>query len=231
MVVNVRFVDVGRNDESVFAFCPSHRCFIADLVRFIRSDFSRLKRLAYLVCDDFIRITWAKEDPRLRNEVFESLTDTWGYNTPARGAYERRQLMVEIDVLVAMVLDMTLNQLLAAYRIQFVDQTKGKIVVSGEDAAKLVAAVREESKRLSAMIYLLSNIVVKDDKTQEEYVIEQAYIKQLVSEESRNTMEMLVANRQLLDEGTAVCFSDFLNGYIRNGKQRIAIPVSINGTT
>ena len=69
--------------------------------------------------ENFIRITWAKEDPRLRNEVFESLTDTWGYNTPARGAYERRQLMVEIDVLVAMVLDMTLNQLLAAYRIQF----------------------------------------------------------------------------------------------------------------
>ena len=81
------------------------------------------------------------------------------------------------------------------------------------------------------MIYLLSNIVVKDDKTQEEYVIEQAYIKQLVSEESRNTMEMLIANRQLLDEGTAICFSDFLSGYIRNGKQRIAIPVSINGTT
>ena len=42
------------------------------------------------------------------------------------------------------------------------------------------------------MIYLLSNIIVKDDKTQEEYVIEQAYIKQLVSEESRNTMEMLI---------------------------------------
>ena len=54
MVVNMRFVDVGRNDESVFALCPSHRCFIANLVRFIRSDFSRLKRLAYLVCDDMV---------------------------------------------------------------------------------------------------------------------------------------------------------------------------------
>lgn len=123
------------------------------------------------------------------------------------------------------------SQVETSYEVEVIDQTKGKIVVSGEDATKLVAAVREESKRLSAMIYLLSNIVVKDDKTQEEYVIEQAYIKQLVSEESRNTMEMLVANRQLLDEGTAVCFSDFLNGYIRNGKQRIAIPVSSNGTT
>ena len=83
---------------------------------------------------------------------------------------------------------------------------------------------REEAKRLSAMIYLLSKITVKNEKTQEEYVIEQAYIKQLLSEESRNTMEMLVANTQLLDEGSAICFSDFLNGYVRNGNQLIAIP-------
>ena len=54
MVVNMGFVDVGRNDESVFALCPSHRCFIPDLVRFFRSDFSRLKGLAYLVCDDIV---------------------------------------------------------------------------------------------------------------------------------------------------------------------------------
>lgn len=53
-IVNVGFVDVGRNDESVFSLCPSHRCFIADLVRFFRGDFSRLKGLAYLVCDDIV---------------------------------------------------------------------------------------------------------------------------------------------------------------------------------
>lgn len=40
--------------ESVFSLCPSHRCFIADLVRFFRGDFSRLKGLAYLVCDDIV---------------------------------------------------------------------------------------------------------------------------------------------------------------------------------
>lgn len=54
MIVNVGFVDVGRNDESVFSLCPSHRCFIADLVRFFRGDFSRLKGLAYLIGDDVI---------------------------------------------------------------------------------------------------------------------------------------------------------------------------------
>ena len=75
----------------------------------------------------------------------------------------------------------------------------------------------------------ISNITVKDDKTREEYVFEQAFIKQLVSDESRNTMEMLVANRELLDEETAVCFSDFLNGYVYHGEERISISVSSYG--
>ena len=116
-----------------------------------------------------------------------------------------------------------------SYEIDVVDQVRGKITVSGEEAAKLVEEVREEAKRLSAMIYLLSNITIKDEKTHEEYVLEQAYIKQLVSNEARNTMEMLVANRQLLDESTAICFSDFLNGYVRHGEQRIAISISSYG--
>ena len=58
-----------------------------------------------------------------------------------------------------------------SYEVEIVEQVRGKITVSGEEAAKLVGAVREEAKRLSAMIYLLSNITVKDEKTQEEYVI------------------------------------------------------------
>ena len=62
-----------------------------------------------------------------------------------------------------------------------------------------------------------------------EGVIEQAYIKQLMYDESRDTMEMLVANKQLLDAGAAICCSDFLSGYIQNGKQRIAIPVDSSG--
>lgn len=49
MVVYVGFVDVSGNDKSVFAFCPSHRCFIANLICFFRCDFTRLERLANLV--------------------------------------------------------------------------------------------------------------------------------------------------------------------------------------
>lgn len=112
------------------------------------------------------------------------------------------------------------------YELEVVERDQEKITVSEAEADKLMEMMREEARRLSAMIYLLSNITVKNKKTQDEYVLEQAYIKQLLSEESKNTMEMLLANKKLLDEDTAACFSDFLNGYIRRADRLIAIPIN-----
>ena len=60
---------------------------------------------------------WSDKDHRLKS--FSMLTKQWHEETPLRNFYERRQALIEIDVIAAMALGLSLQDLEMIYTIQF----------------------------------------------------------------------------------------------------------------
>ncbi|MBR5902086.1 class I SAM-dependent DNA methyltransferase [bacterium] len=100
-----------NNDKILEASC------IALVLNCLTSHYSKLWEECWH--NTFRERKWAKIDSRLSNDHFLSLSSKWDKNCPLRTDFERRQALIEIDVLVAMALGISLKQLISIYQSQF----------------------------------------------------------------------------------------------------------------
>lgn len=112
----------------------------------LTKNYAKLWETTYT--DSFRQQKWSKTDKRLDPAFFQRLSNDWSENSCLRTDFARRQAQIEIDVLVAITLGMTLNDLKSIYRIVFSVMRKyegdtwydanGRIVFSSKNMGELI---------------------------------------------------------------------------------------------
>ena len=85
---------------------------------------------------EFTTEQWSLNDNRLKS--FEILTKAWSVDTPLRNDFERRQALLEIDVIVAQAMGLTLDELITIYQSQFDVLQKNESLTFYDKTGKIV---------------------------------------------------------------------------------------------
>ena len=100
--------------ESPYLECIRHRTLLLNCITCAYTGF-----WSEMYDESFKSDAWSKEDVRLNNSIFSNSSSEWNATSFLRTEYQRRQALLEIDVLVALSMGISIKQLKTIYESQF----------------------------------------------------------------------------------------------------------------